>query len=27
VTDALKARGLKRHRHRDPGHVAVEPYW
>lgn len=27
VTDALKARGLKRRRHRDPGHVAVEPYW
>jgi ferredoxin--NADP+ reductase len=27
ATDALKARGLKRHRHRDPGHVAVEPYW
>ena len=27
VTDALKARGLKRHRHREPGHVAVEPYW
>jgi ferredoxin--NADP+ reductase len=27
VTEALKARGLKRHRHREPGHVAVEPYW
>jgi ferredoxin--NADP+ reductase len=27
VTEALKTRGLKRHRHRDPGHVTVEPYW
>ena len=27
VTEVLKARGLKRHRHREPGHVAVEPYW
>jgi ferredoxin--NADP+ reductase len=27
VTEALKVRGLKRHRHREPGHVAVEPYW
>lgn len=27
ATDALKAHELKRHRHRDPGHVAVEPYW
>jgi hypothetical protein len=25
--EALKARGMKRHRRRDPGHVAVEPYW
>jgi ferredoxin--NADP+ reductase len=27
VVEALKARGMKRHRRRDPGHVAVEPYW
>jgi ferredoxin--NADP+ reductase len=27
VTDALKARGLRRHRHREPAHIAVEPYW
>lgn len=27
TVDALKARGLKRHRRRDPGHIAVEPYW
>jgi ferredoxin--NADP+ reductase len=27
VTDALKARGLRRHRHREPAQIAVEPYW
>ncbi len=27
TVDVLKARGLKRHRRRDPGHIAVEPYW
>ncbi|MGH8697584.1 MAG: ferredoxin--NADP reductase, partial [Burkholderiales bacterium] len=27
VVAALKARGMKRHRRREPGHVAVEPYW
>jgi ferredoxin--NADP+ reductase len=27
VTDALKARGMRRHRHREPAHIAVEPYW
>jgi ferredoxin--NADP+ reductase len=27
TTDALKARGLKRNRRRDPGHITVEPYW
>ncbi len=27
VMDALRARGMKRHRRRDPGHIAVEPYW
>lgn len=27
VTDALAARGMRRHRRREPGHVLVEPYW
>jgi len=27
TTDALKARGMKRHRRREAGHIAVEPYW
>lgn len=27
VTEALQARGMKRHRRRDPGHITVEPYW
>jgi ferredoxin--NADP+ reductase len=27
VVEALKARGMKKHRRRDPGHVAAEPYW
>jgi ferredoxin--NADP+ reductase len=27
VVEALKARGMKKHRRRDPGHIAVEPYW
>jgi len=27
VVEVLKARGMRRHRRRDPGHVAVEPYW
>ena len=27
VVDVLKARGMKRHRRREPGHVSVEPYW
>jgi ferredoxin--NADP+ reductase len=27
VVDTLKARGMKRHRRREPGHVSVEPYW
>lgn len=27
VTEVLKARGMRRHRRREPGHLAVEPYW
>ena len=27
VAEALKARGMRRHRRREPGHLAVEPYW
>jgi ferredoxin--NADP+ reductase len=27
VLEALKARGMKKHRRRDPGHIAVETYW
>ncbi len=27
VVEALRARGMKKHRRRDPGHIAVEPYW
>ncbi len=27
VVDVLKARGMKRHRRREPGHISVEPYW
>jgi ferredoxin--NADP+ reductase len=27
VVEALKARGMKRHRRREPGHIALEPYW
>jgi ferredoxin--NADP+ reductase len=27
VTEALKPRGMKRHRRRDPGQISVEPYW
>jgi ferredoxin--NADP+ reductase len=27
TTEALLARGLKRHRRRDPGHISVESYW
>jgi ferredoxin--NADP+ reductase len=27
VVEALKVRGMKKHRRRDPGQVAVEPYW
>jgi len=27
TTAALLARGLKRHRRRDPGHISVENYW
>jgi ferredoxin/flavodoxin---NADP+ reductase len=27
TTEALIARGLKRHRRRDPGHISVENYW
>jgi ferredoxin--NADP+ reductase len=27
VVEALKARGMKKHRRREPGHIAVEPYW
>jgi ferredoxin--NADP+ reductase len=27
VVEVLKARGMKRHRRREPGHVSVEPYW
>ncbi len=27
AVDVLKARGLRRHRRRDPGHIAAEPYW
>jgi ferredoxin--NADP+ reductase len=27
VVEALKARGMKKHRRRDPGHIALEPYW
>jgi len=27
TTEALKARGMKRHRRRDPGHITVESYW
>ena len=27
TTDALIARGFKKHRRRDPGHISVEAYW
>jgi len=27
VVEVLKARGMKRHRRREPGHISVEPYW
>ena len=27
ITDALKPRGMRRHRRRDPGHIIVENYW
>jgi len=27
TTEALVARGLKKHRRRDPGHITVENYW
>jgi ferredoxin--NADP+ reductase len=27
ATEVLKARGMRRHRRREPGHIAVEPYW
>lgn len=27
TTEVLLARGLKRHRRRDPGHISVENYW
>jgi ferredoxin--NADP+ reductase len=27
VVATLRARGMKRHRRREPGHVSVEPYW
>jgi len=27
TTDALLARGLKKHRRREPGQISVENYW
>lgn len=27
TTDALKRRGMRRHRRREPGHITVENYW
>ena len=27
ITETLKARGMKKHRRRDPGHITVENYW
>ncbi len=27
ITDTLKARGMKKHRRRDPGQITVENYW
>lgn len=27
VTEALKGRGMRKHRRRDPGHITVENYW
>jgi len=27
TVEALKARGMKKHRRRDPGHITVENYW
>jgi len=27
ITEALKARGMKKHRRRDPGQITVENYW
>lgn len=27
ATEALKRRGMKKHRRRDPGHITVENYW
>jgi len=27
ITDALKPRGMRKHRRRDPGHISVENYW
>jgi len=27
TTEALKRRGMKKHRRRDPGHITVENYW
>jgi ferredoxin--NADP+ reductase len=27
ATEKLAARGLKRHRRRDPGHITIEKYW
>jgi ferredoxin--NADP+ reductase len=27
VTEMLKARGMKKHRRRDPGHITSENYW
>jgi len=27
TTEVLKGRGMRRHRRREPGHIAAEPYW
>jgi ferredoxin--NADP+ reductase len=27
TVEALKARGMKKHRRRDPGQITVENYW
>lgn len=27
ITEALRPRGMRRHRRRDPGHISVENYW